>query len=146
MDWNASTLWWVATGALVLAELATGTFYLLMLALGAAAAALAAMAGGGFTAQLLAAAGVGGGAVVVWHRRRASGTHDTDDTASNRNVNLDVGERVQVAAWGSDGRAQVQYRGSNWAAVFRGIGAPAPGEYVIVAVESNHLVLAPHAG
>ena len=129
----------------MLAELVTGTFYLLMLALGAAAAALAAAAGGGFTAQLLAAALVGGGAVVGWHRRRGASSNGTD-TASNRNVNLDVGERVQVAAWGSDGRAQVQYRGSNWAAVFRGIGAPAPGEYVIVAVESNHLVLAPHAG
>lgn len=144
MDWNASTLWWLAAGALVLAELATGTFYLLMLALGAAAAALAAMAGGGVTAQLLAAAVVGGGAVVGWHRRRTAGASGTD-TASNRNVNLDVGERVHVAAWGADGRTQVNYRGSNWAAVFRGIGAPAPGEYVIVAVESNHLVLAPRA-
>ncbi|MBK7615865.1 MAG: NfeD family protein [Vitreoscilla sp.] len=145
MDWNASTLWWLTAGALVLAELVTGTFYLLMLALGAAAAALAAAAGGGFTAQLLAAALVGGGAVVGWHRRRGASSNGTE-TASNRNVNLDVGERVQVAAWGADGRTQVQYRGSNWAAVFRGIGAPAPGEYLIIAVESNHLVLAPHAG
>jgi membrane protein implicated in regulation of membrane protease activity len=142
MDWNASTLWWLATGALVLAELATGTFYLLMLALGTAAAALAAMVGGVFSVQLLAAALVGGGAVVGWHRRRAAQISETD-TASNRDVNLDVGEQVHVAVWGADGHTQVQYRGSKWSAVFRGVGAPAPGEYVIVAVESNHLVLAP---
>ena len=37
MDWSASTGWWLAAGVLVAAELATGTFYLLMLALGAAA-------------------------------------------------------------------------------------------------------------
>ena len=39
MDWSASTGWWLAAGVLVAAELATGTFYLLMLALGAAAGA-----------------------------------------------------------------------------------------------------------
>ena len=36
MEWNAPMLWWLATGGLVAAELATGTFYLLMLALGLA--------------------------------------------------------------------------------------------------------------
>ena len=45
MDWHASTVWWLITGGLVAAELATGTFYLLMLALGAAAAAVAAHLG-----------------------------------------------------------------------------------------------------
>ena len=42
MDLNPSTFWWVAAGVAVAAELATGTFYLLMFALGLAAAALAA--------------------------------------------------------------------------------------------------------
>ena len=37
MDWSHATWWWVATGVLVAAELATGTFYLLMLAIGTAA-------------------------------------------------------------------------------------------------------------
>ena len=40
-----STLWWIVTGVLVALELATGTFYLLMLSLGAVASALAAHAG-----------------------------------------------------------------------------------------------------
>ena len=62
MDWNTPTLWWLATGALVAAELATGTFYLLMLALGAACGALAAHLGFASTAQVAAAALVGGGA------------------------------------------------------------------------------------
>ena len=42
MDLSGATGWWIVAGVLVAAELATGTFYLLMLALGAAAAALAA--------------------------------------------------------------------------------------------------------
>ena len=41
MDWSHATTWWIVAGVLVAAELATGTFYLLMLALGAAAAAMA---------------------------------------------------------------------------------------------------------
>jgi len=32
MDWSAATGWWIVAGVLVAAELATGTFYLLMLA------------------------------------------------------------------------------------------------------------------
>ena len=35
-----STAWWLLVGLLVIAELLTGTFYLLMLALGAIAGAL----------------------------------------------------------------------------------------------------------
>ena len=47
MEFQASTLWWVLAGVLVIAELLTGTFYLLMLALGSVAAAGAAHAGAG---------------------------------------------------------------------------------------------------
>ena len=56
-----STLWWLAAGVAVAAELLSGTFYLLMLALGMAAAGLAANLGAPAQAQMLVAAGVGGG-------------------------------------------------------------------------------------
>jgi membrane protein implicated in regulation of membrane protease activity len=42
MDFSATTVWWVLAGLAVALELATGTFYLLMLALGMAAGAIAA--------------------------------------------------------------------------------------------------------
>ena len=60
-----STLWWLLTGAAVAVELLTGTFYLLMLAIGLGAAALAVHAGASMAVQLALAALVGGGAVVV---------------------------------------------------------------------------------
>ena len=41
-----ATIWWILTGSLVIAELLTGTFYLLMLAIGAAAGAMAAIFSG----------------------------------------------------------------------------------------------------
>ena len=59
MDFSASTLWWVLAGLLVAAELLSGTFYLLMLALGVAAGALAAHAGLGLSAQVITAAVLG---------------------------------------------------------------------------------------
>ena len=140
MDWTASTGWWVAAAVLVAAELATGTFYLLMLALGAMAAALVAQAGLGSSSQLLAAAAVGGGAVGLWHLRRSKQPRPAD-AASNRDVNLDIGGTVHVAHWHADGTARVLYRGAGWDVRFAGSGTPSVGDFVIQAVDGNRLVL-----
>ncbi len=140
MDWNWATLWWIATGVLVAAELATGTFYLLMLAIGTAAGALAAHAGLSPSTQMLWAAAAGGAAVVAWHRRRDK-RPPAAPAASNPDVNLDIGQSVQVDAWSGDGRAQVQYRGAAWQARFVGAPPAQPGRHVIRAVEGSSLLL-----
>jgi membrane protein implicated in regulation of membrane protease activity len=142
LDWNAPTLWWLAAGALVATELATGTFYLLMLALGCAAGAVAAHAGLGATAQILTAAALGGGATVAWHLKR-SRQPKAQPAESNRDVNLDIGQLVHVSAWAPDGTARVQYRGAAWSVRFCQTGAPSIGEHVIVAVHGNELRVAP---
>jgi membrane protein implicated in regulation of membrane protease activity len=134
-----STIWWLLAGILVAAELITGTFFLLMLAVGLAAAALAAHAGAGVTVQLLTAAVIGGGAVAVWsqvRRKRPSEPH----AGANRDVNMDVGETVQVDAWNADGTASIKYRGANWTAV---AGGPdhATGPHRVREVVGNRLVL-----
>ena len=71
MDLSTATFWWVAAGVVVAAELATGTFYLLMMALGLAAAAIAAHLGLSLNGQIVAAALVGGGSTALWHWHRA---------------------------------------------------------------------------
>ncbi len=142
MDLDAPSLWWLAVGALVAAELATGTFYLLMLALGAAAGAMAAYAGVDSQSQITAASVVGGGAVVVWHFVRRL-RPKAAPAERNRDVNIDIGQRLHVAAWDAEGTARVSYRGAQWAVRFAGEGAPAPGEYVIVALDGNELRVAP---
>jgi membrane protein implicated in regulation of membrane protease activity len=140
MSWASSTLWWIVAGGLVAVELATGTFYLLMLALGAAAAALAAHTGVGISMQLVMAAIVGGGAVAAWHLHRQR-QPAAPPAEANRDVNLDIGTRVQVPAWNDDGTARVAYRGANWSARYQGTGSPAPGAHVIVAVQGSELML-----
>lgn len=137
---EASTWWWIAAGLTVAAELATGTFYLLMIAVGLVGGALAAHLGGGVTAQLVAAALVGGGAVAAWHtiRRRQPGP---PPVSANPDVNIDIGQRVHVPQWNADGTARVSYRGALWSVRFRGQGTPAPGNYVIRAVDGSELLL-----
>ncbi|MGA0610718.1 NfeD family protein [Caldimonas sp. KR1-144] len=140
MDWSSATTWWVAAGVLIAAELATGTFYLLMLALGMAAAALAAHAGAGFSTQLIVAAAVGAASVTIWHLRRQRQPAGPPAQA-NRDVNLDIGERVHVPAWSPEGTAEVSYRGAAWRARWAGSGTPAPGEHVIAAIDGSQLLL-----
>ncbi len=144
MDWNATTLWWLAAGALVAAELATGTFYLLMVALGAAAGALAAHAGFSVVGQVVLAALVGAGATVAWHLQRARSPQSAP-AESNRDVNLDIGQTVHVPAWQPDGTARVSYRGAQWQVRLAPGAAMATGDHTIVALRGTELVLAPLA-
>ena len=67
-----STWWWLLAGALVGAELLTGTFYLLMLALGAAAGAIAAHLGLPLTGQIVSAAVLGAAPLAIFIENRGT--------------------------------------------------------------------------
>jgi membrane protein implicated in regulation of membrane protease activity len=146
MDWSAATWWWVLAGVLVAVELATGTFYLLMLSIGAVAAALVVHTGAGTTAQVVIAALAGGGATAAWHVKRFR-TPRSAPADANPDVLLDIGGTLYVAQWQPDGSARVPYRGAQWTVRYAGAGAPAPGEHRIVSVQGSQLSVAPlHAG
>jgi len=145
MDWSAATTWWLVCGILVAAELATGTFYLLMVALGCAAGALGAHAGLGSTGQLVLAAMMGSGATAAWHVKRQRKPQALP-AGMNHDVNLDIGQRVRVDHWDEDGAARVHYRGAQWTARYAGQGSAVPGEHHIVALDGNELRLAPVPG
>lgn len=135
-----STIWWLLAGVAVAIELLTGTFYLLMLAIGLAAGALAAHAGAGLALQLVVAAVVGGGAVAAWHVARKRRPAEPAAQA-NRDVNLDVGEIVHVPAWSADHTATVRYRGANWTVVPYGATSEGPGNYRVREVTGSRLVV-----
>ena len=142
MDLSQPTFWWVLAGLAVAAELATGTFYLLMLALGMAAAAVSAHLGASINTQLITAALVGAGATALWHWRRARSPR-SESAHENRDVNLDIGERVSVAEWTNDRTTRVVYRGSTWTARLQPDVPAQAGPHVVTAVEGNWLILAP---
>jgi membrane protein implicated in regulation of membrane protease activity len=130
------TLWLIVAGVLVMAELLTGTFYLLMLSLGATAAALTAFADGTLTWQIVTAAIVGGGAAVLWHLKKP-----LSNDAQDSNVHLDIGETVTVDAWDTQGHAQVKHRGAQWTAVCAANATPELGLHRICEMQGNRLVL-----
>ena len=138
---DESTFWWLLAGVAVAAELMTGTFYLLMLALGLVGAALAASAGATLTAQIAVAAAVGGGAVVVWRWLQLRRGYRAPPAQANPDVNMDVGQTVQIAAWAADGSAQVHYRGANWTAVHRPGVLPSAGEHRVAEVIGARLLV-----
>lgn len=134
------TIWWLLAGAAVAVELLTGTFYLLMLALGMCAAALAAHMGAGQVVQLLIASLVGGGAVVAWHWKKKRSRSEPPAQA-NPNVSMDIGETVHINTWNPDGTASVQYRGANWTAVHRAGVSPTAGTHRIAELIGNRLLV-----
>jgi membrane protein implicated in regulation of membrane protease activity len=137
LDWMN---WLVGAGILVIAELFTGTFYLLMIAIGLAFGGIAALLGASGPIQTLVAAAVGLVATSILHRSRF-GRPARQSPSRDRNVNLDIGARVTVPAW-QDGRARVMYRGALWD-VELGPGAlPEAGEYRIVEVQGSRLIVA----
>jgi len=136
-----STLWWLACGGAVALELLSGTFYLLMLAIGLAAGALAAHLGYGQITQVIVVAIVGGGAVVAWHLRQMKRHRQEPPAGANANVNLDIGETVQIEAWKADGTADVHYRGARWTAIHRPGVTPSPGPHRVAELVGTRLLV-----
>ncbi len=135
-----STFWWLLAGACVVLELVTGTFYLLMLALGFVAAALAAYLGLAMTGQVATAAIAGGGAVAIWYAVRSARGRQTG-ASTNPDMNLDIGETLAVESWNPDGTASVHYRGARWTVVQRAAQPPEAGLYRVVGVVGNRLMV-----
>lgn len=135
-----ATFWWLLAGTMVALELFTGTFYLLMLAIGVAAAAVAAHSGLGLTGQLLVAASVGSAAVILWHLKKMQQAKNPSAVATSK-VSLDVGELVHVEQWLTDGTARVSYRGAKWDAVHRPGAVPGPGQHRVAELIGNRLLL-----
>lgn len=133
--------WWIGGGVLVVAELLTGTFYLLMIALGFLAGVLAYALGAPLNLQLGVAALVALIAVFVLRRSRFARRRRNGDASRDPGVNLDIGESLAVAGW-RDGRARAMYRGAEWDVEL------APGEpedarlYEIKAMRGSCLIVA----
>ncbi len=136
-DW----MFWLAfAGVLVIFELFTGTFYVLMIAIGVAFGAAAALLGFGLPVQVLTAAVIGLAATGLLHRSRL-GRPDKADPARDRNVNLDIGQSVRVDTW-TDGKARVMYRGAQWDVELAPGTMVESADFKIVEVRGSRLIVA----
>lgn len=135
-----SIFWAVLAGAALVAELLTGTLYLLVLGASAAAACVLA-----FTSGASAAAQFAFFTVLcvpgMWGLRHRKTVALPQVMASN------IGAQVEVLAVRADGTYRVRYSGSDWDAVLVD-GAPAgeaPKWLVIVGTQGNLLKCKPAA-
>ena len=136
------TLWFVIASGLLVAELMTGTFYLLMIAIGCAVGGVCALLGAEPALQLVLGAAVGFAATMILRRTRWGRRRLHQDAAENRDVILDIGEVVDVQSW-QDGNAHVHYRGCRWDAALEPGAAARPGAQVIKAIRGSTLIVAP---
>jgi membrane protein implicated in regulation of membrane protease activity len=133
------TLAWAIAGlALVITELLTGTFYLLMLALAAFGAAAAAWLGQAFPVQSIVASVVAAAGCYGVHLYRAK-------SAGQKMAPIDAGMPANFESWIDAGArlARVHYRGASWEARVEGSEALEPGAVLyVVATEGNTLKVA----
>ena len=135
---DPALVWAIVALVLVIAELLSGTFYLLMLAVAAFGAATAAYVAQPFPVQAIVAVllGAGGCYGVHVYRARSSG---------KRMASIDVGMPASFESWLDAGArlARVRYRGASWDARVEGSEALEPGaNLVVLAADGNTLKVA----
>ncbi len=122
-------LGWLVLGlVLIVVELMTGTFYLLILGIAAIIGSGVAWLGGSFWIQaaVVSVATVAGSLAV----RRFKGTG-----ARESNAAMDIGQTVVIEEWVSESNrlARVRYRGASWDAEVQGSQPVAKGAVLYIA-------------
>lgn len=139
-------IWWlVLAGVVVILELFTGTFYLLMFAVGLVSASIASLLIGSVQLQMLIAAVIGSAATLALHNSKY-GWKERGDTARDPNVNIDIGQQLKVDEWQDQGNgvfvARTKYRGAMWDVESRHANGSSC-LFVIEAVEGSRLIVRP---
>ncbi len=131
--------WFVLALVLLGLEMATGTFYMLVLALALGAGGVAALLGVSVPWQLAFSAVAGIiGTVLVSRMRSVRGR------AAAVSQSLDIGQYVKVITWREDGSARVFYRGAEWDAEPESAEMARDGVFYIKAIHGSKLILTQH--
>ena len=137
--------WLAVAGVVVILELFTGTFYLLMVALGLLVGALAAWFNLSASVQMIVAAVVGMGATLALHKSKF-GWREKANVSRDPNVNMDIGQSIKVEFWEDQGNgkftARAMYRGAMWDVDLSHSTAFA-GMFIIEEVQGSRLIVRP---
>lgn len=135
MSMDPPFAWALGALLLIVVELLTGTFYLLVLAVAAFGAAGAAWLGQALPVQAVVAAVLAGIGVFWVHVYRAR-------NAARQMPSIDAGQPANFEQWidRAAGLARVRYRGASWEARLSEDAAVEPGAIVyVLATEGNTL-------
>ena len=126
-------IWLVAGFVLVIVELLTGTFYLLMLGVAAFGGAAVAYGGQGFGVQAIVATLLAVAGCYGVHIYRAKSSQD-------QMTSVDAGQPANFEHWVDEGGglARVRYRGASWDAHVDGAGALQDGALLYVVRLEGH--------
>lgn len=129
-------IWILLAGLLLVGEMLSGTFYLLVLAVAFCLSALLAWLGGPLALQLIAAAvfslvGLGW----LWQKRR-SGANQNNAPGNL----LDIGQQVSILQWHTPRHARVRHRGADWDAELSSGNTDADA-FFIVGIRGSTLLL-----
>jgi len=129
--------WFLLAIGLLALEMATGTFYMLIVSIASGLAGVAALLGLNLPLQItLSAVASIIGTVML---RRMKGLR----TGKMVSQSLDIGQSVQVISWRDDGVARVHYRGTEWDAELESPSLPRDGVLYIKAIQGSKLILTP---
>jgi membrane protein implicated in regulation of membrane protease activity len=126
-------IWLLAGFGLVIIELLTGTFYLLMLGVAAFGGAVVAYAGRGYEFQIIVAAVLAAVGCYGVHVYRAKNSRQ-------QMASVDAGQPANFETWVDEGGglARVRYRGASWDARIDGQGALEAGALLYVEQLEGH--------
>ena len=130
--------WFLLALILVGLEMASGTFYLLVLAIAMAVGGLATLLGASVVWQLLLSALTGIAGTIILRRWKSTQVKEVN------NASLDIGQPVKVIKWNDNGTARVFYRGAEWDAETESADTPRDATLYIMAVHGSGLVLTQH--
>ena len=131
-------VWFLLALGLVILELATGTFFMLVLGLALAIGGFAAYFGLSEPMQFTFSAIAGiVGTLILQRIRRGKTIHVP-------NQSLDIGQPVQSVSWLPNGSARAVYRGAEWNAEAQTSDMPREGALYIKALRGSTLILTHH--
>jgi len=127
--------WFLLALVLLALEMATGTFYMLVLGIALGVGGVVALLGLGLPLQLTLSAATGIVGTVILRRTKFV----RPDAALSQG--LDIGQPVQVVAWRDGGTARVHYRGAEWDAEPESADTPRDPTLYIKAMRGSILIL-----
>lgn len=137
---TAWLLWLLISGSLIIAEIFTLSFYLLLAAIGALVASGLAATGFDTTIQIVVATLVTFGGWVLLNKFKPQNQHP--DPRSNPDLNMDIGATVRILSISADGRISVLLRGARWDAKIENGEAPdVTSDYIITKIDGSTLIL-----
>lgn len=134
----AYIIWFLLSLAMLAAEMATGTFYLLVLGIALGAGGVAALFDLPLPMQITICAVVGVIGTIILRRSKIT------QPESAKEQNLDIGQPVRVMHIREDGTLRVAYRGAEWDAEVASADTPRDQPLFIQSMRGSTLILNNH--